>query len=122
MKGCNQGTAKPGEGGLQAKCSLPTRSCSACVPLVFRLYSAYTPPVRPTRPGGEKAGGVASPRHRNLVLTAVVYRLINSNRGSAWIQQFSLWDEWDEWDEWRMIIRGLEHPKGWTPNLPDQPK
>ena len=30
--------------------------------------------------------------------------------------------EWDEWDEWRMIIRGLEHPKGWTPNLPDQPK
>ena len=37
-------------------------------------------------------------------------------------QQFSLWDEWDEWDEWRMLIRGMEHPKEWTPNLPDQPK
>ena len=40
-------------------------------------------------------------------------------------QQFSLWDkwdEWDEWDEWRMIPCGLGHPKGWTPNLPDQPK
>ncbi|MCX6917161.1 MAG: ankyrin repeat domain-containing protein [Verrucomicrobia bacterium] len=29
---------------------------------------------------------------------------------------------WDKWDGWRMIMRGLEHPKGWTPNLPDQPK
>ncbi len=37
-------------------------------------------------------------------------------------QQFSLWDEWDEWDEWRMLIRGMEHPKERTPNLPDQPK
>jgi len=38
------------------------------------------------------------------------------------LQQFSLWDEWDEWDGWRMIPCGLGHPKGWTPNLPDQPK
>ena len=40
-------------------------------------------------------------------------------------QQFSLWDKWDKWDkwdEWRMIPCGLGHPKGWTPNLPDQPK
>ena len=34
----------------------------------------------------------------------------------------SLWDEWDEWDGWRMVPCGLGHPKGWTPNLPDQPK
>ena len=84
---------------------------------------------------GHKVPGQISPRSRfrlgnerrsrfSVTADQNSFPPLNFDRG-FWTgrgQQFSLWDEWDEWDEWRMIIRGLEHPNGWTPNLPDQPK
>jgi hypothetical protein len=69
-----------GVGGGQASTWPGARFCFACVPLVFRLYSAYTPSVYALRSGGDFRRPAVSLSSLHLLLAALAWPSFKRSR------------------------------------------